>query len=679
MISSRKKSSAKLFSLVFSLFLIGMTLTPTPPSALALTNSPAMIKDINPTGGSNITSGFVIFKGIAYFGADDGSHGKELWRSDGTPGGTFMVKNINPGSADSDPKDFMVIGKTLYFAATNALTGRELWKTKGTKLSTKMVKDIRSGVDGSTPGDLANVGGTLFFSAYSLPSDKMLWKSDGTAAGTKLVKNIGSGNDLVTDIVNYNGKAFFRADDGINGSELWKSNGFAAGTKMVSNINIQPDISASSTPQNLIVYNGKLYFTAQDFDNGFELFVSDGTEGGTTLFKSFYPGTTSSSPSGFTIFNNELFMSAKSGNGREIWKTNGDPDVAYTHEVININPLSADSNPTFFTPVEGNLFFRANDGTNGIELWKTDGTTFNGTMVKNLNPSGDSSPTELTTLNGILYFKATHSGSDFELWQSNGTDLGTTRVMDINPGAGSSSLDGMTAFKNGLLFAANDGTHGLELWYYKPTRIFADGFESGNTNAWSGVVGAGFEDLAVCKLCVVQTGAIHGAKSLKVRIPNKMPHFLSDTNPNSETKYHASFKIKLGNTLVMDNLNKFTVFKGKSGSQTAFSLEIRRKDTIYQIRAVIRNNLGNNLATQWTPLPVKPTNIEIEWEALPDFGFINLYINGNLKRTKGGISNDSFTIDTVHLGITQKIKAIFNISGSFILDNFDSDNYIVYN
>jgi len=665
-------------SFLLTLLIIAMALSPSPQKTSALTTGPDMIKDINPTGSSNPSSSMIIFKGVVYFSADDGVHGRELWRSDGTPGGTYMLKDINPGIGFSNPQGFVISNHTLFFQAGDDTNGVELWKTKGKRKSTRLVKNIRPGIASSSPGNLANINEVLFFTAYSHnDSQQYLWKSDGTHLGTKLIKDINTSPGLFTDgIVSFLGKAYFAAFDSTNGIELWESNGFAGGTKLVKDINTG---SANSSPMYLTVFNGTLYFSAADAANGTELFSSDGFPSGTGLFKSFYPGTTSSFPAGFTIFNNELFMSAVSGNGREMWKTNGDPTVSGTFEILNINPLAANSNPAYFTPVENTLFFRANDGTNGRELWKTNGTFNNGSIVKDINGGSESNPSELTNLNGKLYFVALESANGFELWESDGTSLGTNRITNINPGAGSANISGMTVLKNGLIFSADDGTHGQELWYYKPTRIFADGFESGNTNAWSGVVNAGFEDTAICKLCVVKKGAIHGTHSLKVRIPNRKPHFLIDATPSAETKYHASFRIKLGNTLVMDNLNKFTVFKGMSGTQSAFSLQIRRKDTIYQIRAVIRNNLGNNLATQWTPLPVKPTNIEIEWEALPDFGFINLYINGNLKRTRGGISNDSFTIDAVQLGITQKIKAIFNINGSFILDNFDSDNYIVYN
>jgi len=58
------------------------------------TSGTGRVADINPgtASGSAIESslGAVVLNGVAYFGADDGVHGIQLWRSDGTAPGTFL-------------------------------------------------------------------------------------------------------------------------------------------------------------------------------------------------------------------------------------------------------------------------------------------------------------------------------------------------------------------------------------------------------------------------------------------------------------------------------------------------------------------------------------------------------------------------------------------------------------
>ena len=44
--------------------------------------------------------------------------------------------------------------------------------------------------------------------------------------------------------------------------------------------------------------------------------------------------------------------------------------------------VDADSDPTYLANVNGTLYFRANDGINGFELWKSDGTEAGTVMVK---------------------------------------------------------------------------------------------------------------------------------------------------------------------------------------------------------------------------------------------------------------------------------------------------------
>lgn len=133
-----------------------------------------------------------------------------------------------------------------------------------------------------------------------------------------------------------------------------------------------------------------------------------------------------------------------------------------TVQVKDINP-SGDSSPRELTNVNGVLYFSADDGDSGFELWKSDGTPSGTEQVKDINPDArfgpvGSNPSDLTNVNGVLYFVA-DDGSGFGLWKSDGTEAGTEQVKDLNPGG-----DSLTNVNGVLFFVADDGVSGFELW-----------------------------------------------------------------------------------------------------------------------------------------------------------------------------------------------------------------------
>jgi ELWxxDGT repeat protein len=454
---------------------------------IALSHQPQLVLDINSNGSmGSVPANLTAIGGTVYFSASDGIHGNELWKSDGTAAGTVLVKDINPGSGGSDPQDLTNFNGTLFFSANDGTDGTELWKSDGTTAGTVLVADINPGSAyiaatktsvpySSNPTNLTAVGGTLFFTANDGRTGINPWKTDGTAQGTMLVKDIGDGA-FPNYLTSFQGELYFAANSA-TGNELWKSDGTDAGTMMVKDIypGTHYDSTAggivgnSSYPGPFTAFNGALYFSANDGNDGFELWKTDGTDAGTVLVKDVNPGPNSSGyygPAYLTVAGGTLFFAADDGqSGNELWKSDG--TAAGTVLVQDIVPGSYGSDPTNLTNVNGTLFFDAlqDDVTGNDELFKSNGTAAGTVLVADINPGPDGSYLKYPiAVNGTLYFTADDGAHGLELWQSDGTAQGTNLVEDLNPGAAAANPANLTNADGTLFFTANDGVHGTELW-----------------------------------------------------------------------------------------------------------------------------------------------------------------------------------------------------------------------
>ena len=538
-----------------------------------------LLKDILPgTSSSNIgycTSNVVGNK--VFFRANDGTHGSELWVTDGTAAGTKLVKDIRSGSLGSYPTYLQVLGtQKVVFEADDGTHGTELWVSDGTSAGTKLVKDVYAGASrGTSLYSATPFGGTkVLFLGRTAASGDEAWVTDGTAKGTFQVADIRSGptssnmyysaqdsgkaywgassaagkyeiwvtdgtkantkrfgaKDMTTGQPSYiaatNGTVFFEgrdvtagtgyeismctattsktvkdirsgtssghayfcypiakgvvafaADDGMHGRELWISKGTAATTTMI-------DINKPSSPptQNDNVSYieslfGKIIFAATDGidktkkQHGQELWISDGSAAGTKLLKDIYVGTSttyasSSDPSFTCRLGNYVYFGANDGkSGTELWRTDG--TTAGTKLFKDIRPGSSGSSPSFMTRIGDKIYFQANDGTNGYELWGTDGTAAGTKMVKNLQTaSGSSSPISFARLGhtSSFVFQAYTSATGHELFISDGTSAGTKLLKDIRSGSSSSYPTQQRSWGEKVYFQANDGAHGYELW-----------------------------------------------------------------------------------------------------------------------------------------------------------------------------------------------------------------------
>ncbi|MDX2212580.1 MAG: pre-peptidase C-terminal domain-containing protein [Oculatellaceae cyanobacterium bins.114] len=378
-------------------------------TAIQLTNNP----------GSAFVTNLTAVGDFLYFTLSDVNAltDQRLWRSNGTAVGTAEVGDPNTAIAEAGvlPNNLVAVGNDLYYAATDSATvnnkGREVWKITGAGTNTPgtaaIVLDLEPGSSGSAPTRLTAIGTNLFFVAETIGDSVGTELRRLDSNGTLTTFDVSAVNDpfgdsvnpiatapLVWNIVEMGGNVYFAADGGdAKGEELWRVpvNGAAGSGTRVTDIRLN---TGSSNPRNLTVLNNKLFFLADDGTNGVELYVYDGTT--TTLLTGGRPADAPDIQELTTSGTNLYFtMGSGSGNsatGRELWVSDGtvvgteivfdirpggtvnpgtpgdptaDPPIPPTPQTFTANT----SNPTDLTDASGRLFFAADNGLNGVELW----------------------------------------------------------------------------------------------------------------------------------------------------------------------------------------------------------------------------------------------------------------------------------------------------------------------
>ncbi len=424
----------------------------------------------------------VEFRGKLFFAANLPDGRRELWKSDGTTAGTVPVKRFAPfpgvffGSALTS---LTPVGSRLFFVVSDETHGRELWVSDGTTGGTRLVKDISPGVDGSEPFDLTAVGSTLFFFRFIPPTETSparteLWRSDGTEAGTVLVKDLGPDASVLASKAVLGTTLFFAVSDDAHGTELWKSDGTEAGTMLVKDIAPGPD---SSFPGSMRTVGRHVFFSATEPAHGTEIWRTDGTEAGTTLVADLTPGPDSQFPWVLGAIGSCLYVGRAdpSDHLMRLYRLkNSDDGVRVTLVTTLPNPfageLDADPFITTFAVAGKKLFFGLGISTSGpaprdVQLWVTDGTGSGTKLLHRPLSLSDEFGSELFALdNRILFTGADEGGANLEPWVSDGTVKGTRRLQEIAPGGASSFPSGYTRVGSKVFFVADDTVHGNELW-----------------------------------------------------------------------------------------------------------------------------------------------------------------------------------------------------------------------
>src|SRR5207244_4183117 len=157
-------------------------------------------------------------------------------------------------------------------------------------------------------------------------------------------------------------------------------------------------------PEFLTDIAGTLFFISLDIAGQTALWTSDGTAAGTVLVDDF--GSIGAAPA-----------------------VNAPAATAPAAGAVSVTKGG-------LVAVDNTLYFAANDGTHGNQLWKSDGTKAGTVMVTDINPgNGGCSPTNLTNVGGILYFEAKPSGAAYDLYETDGTGV-VDVAHNVDPGTG---------------------------------------------------------------------------------------------------------------------------------------------------------------------------------------------------------------------------------------------------
>lgn len=296
-----------------------------------------------------------------------------------------------------------------------------------------------------------------------------------------LVKNAATGAAITnpTNLVNVNGTLFFTASDGSE-IALWKE---LSGT---STATLVKDVApAAATVSDLGSADNTLYLTVS---NGAStaLWSSDGTAANTSAIKTFQQLGGSDSIGADTAYssiaapmNGVLYFAANDGvTGMELWRTDG--SVSGTYLVDDLASGSASSNPCSLIVFKGELLFSAQVGSSS-KLYQTNGTSSGTQLLSTTLVSWYSPILSPTIVGDQLYFTATNdltTGGSGQLWKTDGTSAGTSLVTTFSA-TGSVSNILITHVSNGnhqlyLGVVYNDGygddpyDYGTQVWTVDP-------------------------------------------------------------------------------------------------------------------------------------------------------------------------------------------------------------------
>ena len=474
---------------------------------------PRLLKDIQPGPLGSSPSLPMTMADAVYFSADDGTHGEELWRSDGTTKGTRMVADLTPGPASTAPGTYHASAGHLFFSPIPKF-GQELWATDGTAAGTVLLNPPAGGLEGPRRfehfSSLCSIGDTTWFLTQSDVQNE-IWRSDGTFAGTQSIQVLDDDVGFISDMAAAGENLFlltYHSTELEDYQELWVMNNAGGAPAPVAPaassprwVNVSPPITLGdrvilsvanslwvsdgtsagtrSLPMvhhgierqsagSLVTWQGHAYLFAQDEAGSTELWRTDGTAAGTMLVRQGMSsgGAWSMLPVGGTEGPHLALDVRQSEFESILWATDG--STAGTRPLTSSAPIHL-SYGSFSGFAGDHLFFiAAEDIDSERRLWRTDGTAAGTRPYREKSyPSTESATLQAAPIplgDGRVIFAPTVKDDEKELWVSNGTAKGTRPIWV--PPASTANAGGIlprAALGGEVIFVVTT-TEGTQLW-----------------------------------------------------------------------------------------------------------------------------------------------------------------------------------------------------------------------
>ncbi len=355
---------------------------------------------------------------VSYFTANDGVHGTELWKSDGTMQGTKLVRDITPGADGSEITSILPFKRGVMFISHSSERST-VWYSDGTPKRTVPLATFTNGDYVVNPADRL-VNGRFLFSV----GEQDFWSSDGTAAGTHKIATIDGyiGGRAVGYVSN---RMLWSNDTG----SLWSTDGTIGGTFKMPPLQggLPSDMPGWWWVDELKPFNGKLVAVSMLTT---ELWITDGTIGGT---QKLGDGPTPLQP----LFQHNGLMYLWGLNPRtdlktEIFVTDGTPQSAHL-----LVPLNEEVRNLMAAPVGDKvyIFGRADDDQNSVRMWVTDGSADGTRSIGSVSKSLIHFP---IVVDGKVYFFVRPDDSDgsaggsCDLWMIDSDDDQIAQLKSID-------------------------------------------------------------------------------------------------------------------------------------------------------------------------------------------------------------------------------------------------------